>query len=105
MYEAIYGKDHSPEAAFGKASNLSSTDADGFCIDGPRFLSFVKLAKSRENDLVVAPSCGRKSSSFRIPETEKSPVLKATENSDLRDSDIHPISYNPWSMIQRTNND
>ncbi len=53
MYEAIYGKDHSLNASFGKASSLISSDGDGFCIDGTRFIS---LAKSRENYLVIAPS-------------------------------------------------
>lgn len=53
IYEGIYGKDHSLKAEFGKASRLISSEGDGFCIDGTRFLS---LGKSRENYLVLAPS-------------------------------------------------
>ncbi len=53
MYEAIYGKDHSLNASFGKASSLISKEGEGFCVDGTRSLS---LAKSRENYLVIAPS-------------------------------------------------
>lgn len=51
--EAIYGKDHSLKASFGKASSLISKDGEGFCINGTGFLS---LSRSRENYLVVAPS-------------------------------------------------
>ncbi len=51
--ETIWGKDHSLKAEFGKASRLISSETDGFCIDGTRFLS---LAHSRSNYLVVAPS-------------------------------------------------
>lgn len=62
--EAIYGKDHSLKASFGKASSLISKDGEGFCIDGTRFLS---LAKSRENYIVIAPSGRGKSQVSSIP--------------------------------------
>lgn len=60
--EAIYGKDHSLKADFGKASNLISKDGEGFCIDGTRFLS---LTRSRDNYLVCA-STGRGKSQIAV---------------------------------------
>ena len=53
VVETIWGKDNSLKAEFGKASRLISSEADGFCIDGTRFLS---LTQSQSNYLVVAPS-------------------------------------------------
>lgn len=53
VVETIWGRDNSLKAEFGKASRLISSEADGFCIDGIRFLS---LSQSRSNYLVVAPS-------------------------------------------------
>ena len=38
VVETIWGKDNSLKAEFGKASRLISSEADGFCIDGIRFL-------------------------------------------------------------------
>jgi type IV secretory pathway TraG/TraD family ATPase VirD4 len=53
VVETIWGRDNSLKAEFGKASRLISSEADGFCIDGIRFLS---LSQSRSNYLVLAPS-------------------------------------------------
>lgn len=53
VVETIWGKDNRLKAEFGKPSNLISSQADGFCIDGTRFVS---LTQSQSNYLVVAPS-------------------------------------------------
>lgn len=53
VVETLWGKDHSLQASFGRASRLITSENKGFSIDGKRFLT---IKKSRENYLVVAPS-------------------------------------------------
>ena len=63
--ENFWGKDHSLKAEFGKPSSLMSPYEQGFCIDGKK--TFLSVAKSRENLIIVAPSGKGKSQVVAIP--------------------------------------